>query len=212
MTGFLMPVLAALGAVLLAIASGAGGSALLELYYKPKRERRKAARLLAAEININAEMILLQSEIRKKTPRKIPRDCRLLTHAWQSASGSVAELPPGLLKRVQLLYARFEQANENVLLYADAVAELDILPAQSAKGDRLKAYINSIIDVFNTGLDESFELAKKVLPELIDLAQIPKELRGEPDDDYEARVQTLLAGRAERLKSLAAMDEKHTSL
>ena len=197
--------------VLLAIVSGAGGSALLELYYKPRRDRRKAARLLATEININAELVLLQSQLRKKTPRIIARDFHLLTNAWQSAAGAVAEFPPGLLKQVQLLYAWFERINENVLLYADAQSELEDLSADSTKTRRLKTYLNTIIDVFNIGLDDAFDLAKTVLPELLDLAHIPKRSRKEAVNDYEVKVQALLAGRAERLKALDAMDDNGSS-
>ena len=197
-----------LGTILVAIISGAGGSALLELYYKPRRDRRKAAALLAAEIGTNAELILLHAHFRKTNPRKIPRDLHFSKAAWEIASPFLGELPPDLLKKLLLLYARFDAANEAVLLYDDAVREIRELPKDSPKLIKAQEYANTIVDVFNTGLDHAFDSAKAVLPELIKLAKIPKALRKEPADDYEARVQAMMAERKQRLAALAAMDTK----
>ena len=76
---------------------------------------------------------------------------------------------------------------------------------------RFRAYTNSVVDVFNTGIDNAFEDSKAVLPELIELARIPKELRKDPTDDYEARVKKLLAEREQRMKALQAMDDRERS-
>lgn len=59
-----------LGIIVIAVLSGAGGSALLELIWKPRRDRRAAAALLYAEILQNSQMVLFWSELRKNTPRK----------------------------------------------------------------------------------------------------------------------------------------------
>jgi len=194
--------------MLLAIISGAGRSALLELYYKPRRERRKAAALLAAEIGTNAELILLHSHFRKTNPRRIPRDFHFSKAAWEIAAPLLGELPPDLLKKLLLLYARFDAANEAVLLYEDAVREIRELPKESPQLIKAQEYGNSIVVVFNTGLDHAFDSARAVLPELIKLARIPKSLRKEPPDDYEARVLVMMAERKQQLEALAAMDAK----
>ena len=204
----LKALLPGLGTIFLAIVSGAGGSALLELYYKPRRDRRKAAALLAAEISTNAELILLHSHFRKTNPRKIPRDFHFPKAAWEIASPFLGELPPHLLKKLLVLYARFDAANEAVLLYEDAVREIRELPKDSPNLPKAEQYANTIIDVFNTGLDNAFDSAKAVLPDLIKLAKIPKALSKEPQDDYEARVQAMMAERKQRLDALAAMDAK----
>ncbi len=193
---------------MLAIISGAGGSALLELYYKPRRDRRKAATLLAAEISTNAELLLLHAEFRKTNPRKIPRDFQLSKSGWDIASQLLAELPPDLLKKVLVLYARIDSLNDAVLLYENAVREIQALAKDSPGLPKAQNYANTIIDVFNTGVDHAFDSAKGVLPGLIELAKIPKKLRKEPVNDYEARVKAMMSERKKRLQALAAMDAK----
>jgi hypothetical protein len=49
------------GTIILAVLAGAGGSALLELLWKPRRDRRRAASLLIAEVAMNTELLLLQA-------------------------------------------------------------------------------------------------------------------------------------------------------
>jgi hypothetical protein len=201
------PLLPGLGTILLAILSGAGGSALLELYYKPRRDRRKAATLLAAEIGLNAELIQLQAQLRKTKPRQIGRDFSLSTAAWTASLGVVAELPPHLVKKLLVHYARVDNINESVTLYAEAVTELEALAGDSPRAGKLKVYINSIIDVFNTGLNSAFDDAKALLPDLIKVAKIPSKYRKESTTDYEASVRQLVAEREQRLRALAAMDK-----
>lgn len=50
LTAFLYALLPGLGTVALAILSGAGGAALLELWWKPRRERRRAAALVHSDL------------------------------------------------------------------------------------------------------------------------------------------------------------------
>jgi hypothetical protein len=206
------PFLATLGAVLLAILSGAGGSALLELYWKPRRDRRRAASLIQAEVLLNAQLILLQAHARQQKPRAIPRDFRMSHMAWDASSSIVSELDPGVLKRLVLLYNRFETVNELVPLYADASDQLDACAADAPKRPKLTKYVNSIIDVFNTTLDSAFDDSKVLLPSLLSAAGIPlDEGDSGPTRDYASDVRKLLSEREKRLKALEEMGDDTAS-
>ena len=87
-----------LGTALLAIISGAGGSALLDLFWKPRQERRKAAAILMADVLLNTELLLLQAHARVKNPKRIPDDFNMSLIGWDATSESLRELPAGLIK------------------------------------------------------------------------------------------------------------------
>lgn len=94
------------GTILLALLAGAGGSALLELIWKPRRDRRRAASLLVAEVAMNTELLLLQAHARFKNPTGIPADLRLATIGWEAAGELVSELPTQLLRKLVILYSQ----------------------------------------------------------------------------------------------------------
>lgn len=197
------------GTIALAIISGAGGSALLELYYKPRRDKKRAASLLFAENILNAQLLLLQAEARKKRPRAIPEDYRLSMFAWEASQEVIKELPTDLLKKIVLLYNHYHDLNTNVKRYATLCRELDDVPADSERADDLRSELNVIIDVFNTGIDKVFATCKETLRELKKVGKIvEKEPEGESPPDYEARVEKLRQQRAVRLQFLEEMDEQ----
>jgi len=194
-------------AVALAIASGAGGSALLELYYKPRRDCRKAATLLAGELSLNGELILFMREFHKVKPKQIPRDVCFSTVAWQLASTMIAELPAGMLKRVLLLYSRFDDLNEAVTHYGETWKELQVLPDGSPRLPLLTRQLDTIVDAFRMSLDNALDDIRALQPELLRVAKIPKRLRKAPAGDYEARVKNFLSERENRLTAMRLMPE-----
>src|SRR5262245_12375852 len=86
--------LSIIGPSVLAILSGAGGAALLEVYWKPRQDRRKAATVLLSEILNNTQLCLLQANARQKAPKRIPADFRLELQGWDAAQDKLSELPP----------------------------------------------------------------------------------------------------------------------
>ena len=64
------------GTIALALLAGAGGSALLELLWRPRRDRRRAAAIIVAEVALNTELLLLQAHARmadlKKQSGRLP--------------------------------------------------------------------------------------------------------------------------------------------
>lgn len=193
------------GTAFLAIISGAGGSALLELYWKPRRDRQKAAALLLAEILLNTDLALLQAHARVKTPRTIPADFAFSSLAWDATTDLLRELPPDLVKRILLLYRRYQHLNFCVNEYAKTMDELPSWsdPHQIAI---LKGHLNSTIDTFNTGLDTAIDTGKEILPQLLKLSGIKEEETDQPPRDYTRVVDEHLRGRAERIRALGAMD------
>ena len=196
-----MDVLGVLGTAALAIASGAGGSALLELFWKPKRDRKKAATLLLAEILLNTELLLMQAHARFKKPKNIPGDFHMSTLAWDTAASALVELPAQTLKSVLLLYNRYHDLNGNVTLFDGALRDIESHAVGSPERQRADRRADVIVDVFNTGIDSAIDHAKKLTPELFGLAKIKP--AGDVDSDkLKAKVDQLFAEREDRIRRL----------
>jgi hypothetical protein len=111
------------GTILTAILAGAGGSALLELLWKPRRDKRRAATLLLAEVALNTEVLLLHAHARTSAPKQIPADLRMSTMAWDATANLVSELPPKFIRKVVVLYNRYHSLNRQIALFTDAVGQ-----------------------------------------------------------------------------------------
>ncbi len=129
--------------------------------------------------------------------------CRL---GWDTAGDALTELPTETIKEVLLLYSRYEHLNECVRHYAEALQQYEATGPGNERRDKLSKFLNTTVDVFNTGMDAAFDQAMKVLPELIKLGGI-KEKPTDPRD-YEKDVEQLFAERAKRIAALEAMDER----
>lgn len=184
----------------------------MELYWKPKRDRQRAAAIFLSEILLNTDLLLLQAHARVKAPRKIPSDFEMSLIGWDAAVDVLRELPPDLLKSLVRLYARYHHINQRVRDYAAALNELQSLPQDAPRVSILKQHLNSVIDVFNTGIDKSIDDGKLVLPQLLGLAKIKKSKEDKAKvREYAKDVESFLAEREQRLQSLEAMD-KNTGL
>ena len=196
------------GTMLLAVLSGAGGSALLELYYKPRRDRKRAASMLLAEILCNTELALLQTRVRKSAPRSIAADFSFSRIGWDAAAPTVNELPPDVVKQIVLLYVRYKSCNEAVRIHRDYLDELNALPKKSpGREAELNKVLDSTIDAFNVGLDKAIGIGKLVLPELVKHAQIKvKKNTAQPLRDYDKVVESFLSERRTRLDALQELE------
>jgi hypothetical protein len=203
-----MTLLEALGTVALALLSGAGGAALLDLYYKPRRDCKKAATLLLAEILINTELLLLQAHARAKNPRGIPGDFKMSTLAWDTAAPVLAELPAPVLKSALVLYNRYHYLNNCVALYKDALADIERHPPGPHGGTGVDARAKAerqadlVLDVFNTGIDAAIDHAKELTPLVFALAKIDPTAPPPEQADFQGKVDKLFAERHERLRRL----------
>lgn len=196
-------VLAAMGSVLLAILSGAGGSALLELYYKPRRDVKRVCSVLYAELLQNAQMMLFWAHARKTNPRAIPSDFQLSVFGIGVISDLLKELPTKELREVLLLYSRFEASNRMVEEFARALDHYDGLPESDPGREKSERLMDTVIDSFNTGIDSAFAQTKRLLPRLMELGGIRETI--DPDElppDYEEKVSLHLAERELRLEAV----------
>jgi|SRR4051812_27339000 len=183
--------------------SGAGGSALLDLWWKPQRERKKAAGLLLADVLLNTELLIAQAHARFKNPNSIPADFELSVLGWESASNSLSELDAETLKSLVLLYHRYRYLNKCVFLYAEALRERDATAVDDARRPRMERQLDLAIDVFNTAIDSAIEQGKQLLPRILSAAKI-KESRTPPGEvrNYQDLVDKLFAEREARMRRL----------
>jgi hypothetical protein len=189
------------GTIILALLAGAGGSALLELFWKPRRDRRRAATLVLSEVAFNTELLLLQAHARFKNRQAIPADFALSTMGWDAAGDLVSELPVKMLRELVLLYNQFQSLNRHVSAFGDYLREFESQPKGSAERAKADIQVMSTIDVFNTGIDSTISNAQALLPELAKVAKHKDEKVAEAPD-YEGRVAKLIGERQERLQGL----------
>jgi hypothetical protein len=194
-----MEELSGLGAVAIALLSGAGGSVLLEVFWRPWRARKKAAALLLSEILLNTELLLMQAHARFKNPKSIPADFHMSELGWSTAASSVVELPPKALKSALLLYMRYRDLNSNSQQYFVELQQVETSPVGSEARRKAEHRCAVIIDVFNTGIDSAIEHAKALTLTLFKLSRIKPE-REMDSKALQAKVDDLLAGREERLR------------
>lgn len=206
---FLLGLLPGIPTVFLALLGGVGGAAILDVWWRPRRDRRQAAVLLLSEIINNVQLCLLQAHARDKAPRNIPPDFHLNFRRWDAAAGKLAELPPDLVKNVMLLYMRFEALNATVRLYDDYLdrfkAAQSVDPAEAGQAERA---LMSTIDVFNTALDKTIDEGKKILAELLPLSGVKRGRSKEPVRDFARDVEEFTTERAARIEALLAMGER----
>ena len=188
------------GTVLLAIIAGAGGSALLELLWRPRRDRRRAASLIVAEVAMNTELLLLQAHARFANPTGIPGDIRMSTIAWEAAGELVTELPTSLLRKVVLLYNQYISLNNHVDSFGEALRDRDAAAPNSKERANAETFLATIIDVFNTGIDGTIARGQEILPELADLALIRESEEAKREViDYAARAARVISERQARI-------------
>ena len=201
--GVAASLLPGVGTVALAMLSGAGGSALLELIWKPRRDRRKVAGTLLGEILGNTELALLWAHARQKNPKQIPADLSFSNIGWQAASGLISELPPDLIKDVLLMYRRYEHLNFCIAEYGKTFEELQAVEKGSPREATVRRHLDTTIDVFNTGIDTAFEQGKTLAGKLLHVAGIKERVDpSTPVRNYDKVVEELLGERARRLDAL----------
>lgn len=167
------------GSVLLAILAGAGGSALLELLWRPTRDRRRAARMLTAEVAMNSELLLLQAHTRVHNKYGIPADLRLSLMAWNAVAPWISEFPLPILRQLVQLYNQYDALNRNILMFGEALEKQKAATVGLAAAKDAETMVLRTLDVFNSGLDATLENGRTLLPILAAVARI----KMAPDDD-----------------------------
>jgi hypothetical protein len=191
-----------IGTIGLAILAGAGGSALLELLWKPRRDKRRAATLLLSEIALNTELLLLHAHVRQTEPGRIPADLRMSVMAWNATADLVSELPGKIIRDLVVLYNRYDSLNRQVLLFGEAVGERMHAQTQTQRNNA-DEMAKHTLNAFNSGVDVAIDHGQTLLRQLIPLAEW-KESAAEKAKviDYSKRAADFTKMRQEQLKKL----------
>jgi hypothetical protein len=191
--------------VLLALFGGAGGSLLLDLWWKPRRTRRRVAALLMHEINVNVQAMAVHAYLREGHPRQVSADFRLSRLAFDALAAEVAELPPMVAADVIVLYHHFEHLHVLREAFSRTHAEWRAAEA-TGQGDieKRKQYCLAALDGFNVNLDETLAEARDVFARLRPHApRLPwRELSG---DELREKVAAHERDRRARLDGLGRM-------
>jgi hypothetical protein len=160
------------GTILLAMLAGAGGSVLLELLWRPRRDRQRAAGLLTAEVALNTELLLLQAHARQADRFGIPADLRMSVMGWHAVAALVSELPFAENRALIHIYNQYDALNRQVEAYGIALAKHKAASAGSSEYRDSETMVLRILDVFNTGLDATLANGQRLIPGLAELAGI----------------------------------------
>src|SRR5437016_9815653 len=199
----LAPHVPGLGTVLLALFGGAAGSALLELWWKPWRTRRRVAALLVEELNLNAQMIQNYIHVLRRDPGHISPAFELSHLAFDAVAQEVGELPPTVAGHVIIAYLHFEYLPRLLEILRERNRRWREAEGETGRSDveELKDYTINALDVFTVALNTAFKEAGETL-ELLQ-AYAPKvERRGVSGAEYAQRVAAAEAERIERTKRL----------
>jgi hypothetical protein len=188
--------------VLLALFGGAAGSALLELWWKPRRTRRRVAALLAEEVNLNAQMCVLHTHLRQRAPGHISPDFQLSHLAFDAVAQEIGELPPEAAGQVILTYHRFDHLRRLREMFSERYRRWrDAESTGQGNLEKLKHSTVNALDAFNVNLDTTLKEAQAALALLRPIAP-KRKWREVSAEEYAERVARLEAERIERTKGL----------
>jgi hypothetical protein len=185
--------------VLLAVFGGAGSSLLLELWWNPRRARRRVAALLAEEVNLNAQILKLHVHVRRTDPGNIAADFQLMRLAFDAVAQEVGVLPAKVAGQVILTYHYFDRLNRLREMFGERLGRWR--EAQRTKRDDVKELERNAIgavDAFNVLIDVTYKAAGELLPVLLRYAP-KRERRAVSDEEYAERVRTAEAERVARM-------------
>jgi len=186
----------------LALFGGAGGSALLELWWKPRRTRRRVAVLLAYEVNLNLKAMLAHTIARERHLMQVSADFKLSTVAFDALAEQIAELPAHTASQVLDVYHRFERLHRLREAFSATHQRWRDAEAEGRPDvEQLKRYCLAALDGFNTRLDDTITDTRATFDELRRLGpdQGWHEL---PEGDAREQITKQLQERDARLKRL----------
>src|SRR5690348_7891598 len=158
--GNLLQLLPGLGTVLLALFGGVLGSMLLEVWWKPWRARRRVAALLVEEVNLNAQILKLQTHLRQRDPGRIPRDFQLSRIGFEAIAQEIGELPANVAGRVILTYHRFDHLRRLREIFGERYQRWrEAAAAGRDETKKLRRSTLNALDTFNVMLDKALKEA-----------------------------------------------------
>ncbi len=175
MTGAVVEILVTL---LTALFGGAGAVLLWEGVLKPRREVKKVARVLAAELTLNKLLLIAHRGARKADPHGLPADFRLTRTGFDAIGDRIAELPVDLLIPTLLIYQRVDALNRVESAYGTQHKLWEATASGTAEHREAALKLESILSVFDRGLAVAIEEANKLQPLLCEAGAIGRRPKG----------------------------------
>jgi hypothetical protein len=142
---------------------GAGGALLLDLWWKPRRARQRAAVLLHAEIEANSK------SIRERLPKSgqtvgMHPDLLLPTIAWEAVSTDVSEFPVNLADQVVRLYHLYAEIIQYHELLSESLEEYS--DVEFRKVEEAQENFRVVEQALSAAMTEAIQASEVLLPGL----------------------------------------------
>jgi hypothetical protein len=189
---------------LLALFGGAGGSLLLELWWNPRRTRRRVAALLAEEVNLNAQILKLQAHLRRTDPGRLTADFQVMQAAFEAVAQEIGALPADVAGQLILTYHYFDGLNRLQQMCSERMHRWRDAQAKGGDVRELERDVIKALDAFYVLVDTTYKAAGETLTMLRVYAPKRKQ-REVSDEEYAARVAASEAERVARLARIRAV-------
>ncbi|MHB1194905.1 MAG: hypothetical protein ACYC6F_17920 [Longimicrobiales bacterium] len=195
-TAAVIELLTSLGPILSGLFGGAGAVLLWEGVLKPLAIRRRAAKVLGAEVSFNKLVMIAHRSARKVDRGGLPGDFHLATRGFDVVVDGIAELSVELLVPVLLFYERVRHLNAVAEAYW---RDVDRWKAMQP-GDERKSFekeLDRTLSVFDSGLNVAIREAEELVPKLRERAGLrrPKGLKPFSLEDFEQEAAEMVRAR-----------------
>lgn len=164
-----------LGGSVLGLFGGFGATALWEGLIRPSRVRKNTARLLVAEIRMNAQQVQWMLDQRTADPEFLPLNLSLATNIFDARTEEVADLPEELLQPLVELYTRFRNLSEIGATLPKMLDEYEETADEDVRKTILHDRIVTRIEKLYGGLDRAKAAIDDLLPKLLRCARFESE-------------------------------------
>ena len=162
--------------ILAAIASGLfggiGSVILWEQWLKPRQNRRQIAAVLASEIELNEERLLVTQMVRAADSTRVLRHVHISTVALDSYRHLLAALAPEAIRLVMRLYWELDRIQTTAHSASDQwelYNEADRGSPERAVRTRM---INEALEIFDTRIESALSLSDQLRAQLYHLARL----------------------------------------
>jgi hypothetical protein len=170
---------------------------LLEFIWRPRRAKRRVAKLLNAEIAQNTQLLALTAAMGRLDPNRLGPGLRVSRLVWDAASDAVTELPEDALREVIALYGSYEEINRDAGSIAAMIDAFETRSGDDLRSARLADQVSVALGVLNEEVSRARDrgrVVSSVLREVVGQAGPDPTIRS--DAEYEAKAMRLIALRS----------------
>ena len=181
-----------LAGLLSGLFGGIGSVALLELWLRPRLDRKQIAAVLASEIELNEERLLVTQMVGEADSTRVLRHVHISTVALDSYRHRLASLEPEALRHVMRLYWELDRVQTTAHSASDHWELYNKADDGSPERTKRRRMINEALEVFDASIDAALLVSGQLRVVLYDLARLKPSLRLSRGDLSE-RARTALA-------------------